>query len=315
MDTAKVAELKQFISLCKSNPGVLQDPSLSFFNDYLRSLGAEIPRDKESVDHAMGESGGASDDEIIESDIELDEAYLETDNDPPQQMGDPYVEVSEESRDAAQLSKAKAMDALSEGNLEEAVQHLTEAIISNPTSAILHASRASIFLKMNKPNAAIRDADAALQINPDSAKGYKSRGMARAMLGQWEEAAKDLHVASNLDYDEEIAAALKKVEPNAHKIEEHRRKYERLRKEREMRKAQRERQRRQAEAEAKRREQSSAPSPEVEGCYSDPHRFKKSSTPSLWIQRLEKIMSCRFKARYTPNRDQIVPVSRRVLGR
>lgn len=30
-------------------------------------------------------------------------------------MGDPSVEVSEESRDAAQLSKAKAMDALSEG--------------------------------------------------------------------------------------------------------------------------------------------------------------------------------------------------------
>ena len=52
---------------------------------------------------------------------------------------------------------------------------------------------------------------AKLQINPDSAKGYKSRGMARAMLGQWEEAAKDLHVASKLDYDEEISAVLKKV--------------------------------------------------------------------------------------------------------
>ena len=49
------------------------------------------------------------------------------------------------------------------------------------------------------------------QINPDSAKGYKSRGVARAMLGQWEEAAKDLHVASKLDYDEEINAVLKKV--------------------------------------------------------------------------------------------------------
>uniref|UniRef100_A0A7C9DZ07 Uncharacterized protein n=1 Tax=Opuntia streptacantha TaxID=393608 RepID=A0A7C9DZ07_OPUST len=82
----------------------------------------------------------------------------------------------------------------------------------------------------------------------DSAKGYKSRGMARAMLGQWEEAAKDLHVASKLDYDEEIGAILKKVEPNAHKIEEHRRKYDRLRKEREERKIQRERQRRRAEA-------------------------------------------------------------------
>lgn len=31
------------------------------------------------------------------------------------------------------------------------------------------------------------------------------------MLGQWEEAAKDLHVASKLDYDEEINAVLKKV--------------------------------------------------------------------------------------------------------
>lgn len=50
-----------------------------------------------------------------------------------------------------------------------------------------------------------------LQINPDSAKGYKSRGIARAMLGQWAESAKDLHVASNIDYDEEISAVLKKV--------------------------------------------------------------------------------------------------------
>lgn len=31
------------------------------------------------------------------------------------------------------------------------------------------------------------------------------------MLGQWQEAAKDLHLASKLDYDEEISAVLKKV--------------------------------------------------------------------------------------------------------
>ena len=35
--------------------------------------------------------------------------------------------------------------------------------------------------------------------------------MAKAALGQWQEAAKDLHLASKLDYDEEIAEALKKV--------------------------------------------------------------------------------------------------------
>lgn len=52
-----------------------------------------------------------------------------------------------------------------------------------------------------------------VKINPDSAKGFKVRGMAQAMLGQWEEAARDLRVASKLDYDEEIGVALKKVLP------------------------------------------------------------------------------------------------------
>ncbi|KAF5956135.1 hypothetical protein HYC85_008991 [Camellia sinensis] len=78
----------------------------------------------------------------------------------------------------------------------------------------------------------------------DSAKGYKSRGMAWAML----EAAKGLHLASKLDYDEEISVVLKKVEPNAQKIEERCRKHEKLHKEQEERKIERERQRHHAEA-------------------------------------------------------------------
>jgi suppressor of tumorigenicity protein 13 len=35
--------------------------------------------------------------------------------------------------------------------------------------------------------------------------------MANAMLGKWEAAARDLHAASNIDYDDEISAVLKKV--------------------------------------------------------------------------------------------------------
>ncbi|XP_058108215.1 TPR repeat-containing thioredoxin TDX-like isoform X2 [Magnolia sinica] len=269
MDASKITELKLFVDQCKSNPSILNDPSLSFFKNYLLSLGARIPQNpKQSMsdegNNDMVEEDNAKDrksnqstenddsivDEIVESDIELEGEVVEPDNDPPQKMGDPSVEITEESCDAAQMSKAKAMDVISEGKLDEAIEHLTEAIILNPSSAILYATRASVFVKMNKPNAAIRDADAALQINPDSAKGYKSRGMARALLGQWEEAASDLHLASKLDYDEEISSVLKKVEPNAHKIEEHRRKYERLRKEQELRKAERERQHQQAELKA-----------------------------------------------------------------
>uniref|UniRef100_A0A0E0MDH7 STI1 domain-containing protein n=1 Tax=Oryza punctata TaxID=4537 RepID=A0A0E0MDH7_ORYPU len=204
------------------------------------------------------------DQDIVESDLELEGDIVESDHqDPPQKMGDPSIDVTEENRDASQEAKSKAMEAMSEGKLEEAIDHLTKAILLNPLSAIMYGTRASVFIKMKKPVAAIRDANAALEINPDSAKGYKTRGMAYAMLGKWEEAAHDLHTASNMDYDDEINAVLKKVEPNAHKIMEHRRKYERLRKEREEKRAERDRFRRRAEAQAaydkaKRKEQSSS---------------------------------------------------------
>ncbi|RDX77037.1 FAM10 family protein, partial [Mucuna pruriens] len=276
MDASKLNQLKHFVEQCKSNPSILADPSLSFFRDYLESLGAKIPEsgysksrdvdsdeDIEDVVEEQEKVEEVEEDEIVESDVELEGETCEPDDDPPQKMGDPSVEVTEENRDASQMAKVKAMEAISEGNLEEAIENLTEAILLNPTSAIMYATRASVYIKMKKPNAAIRDANAALEINPDSAKGYKSRGIARALLGQWEEAAKDLHVASKLDYDEEINAVLKKVEPNAHKIEEHRRKYERLHKERDEKKKERERQRRRAEAQAayekaKKKEQSSS---------------------------------------------------------
>ncbi|QCD85459.1 suppressor of tumorigenicity protein 13 [Vigna unguiculata] len=197
MEEGKLRELKQFIESCRSNPSLLHNPSLSFFKAYLLSLGARIPPQPKTEPGDFYETKPdpplSAQDDLVESDIELDNAdVVEPDNDPPQKMGDPSVEVTEENRNAAQL--------------------------------------ANVFVKLKKPNAAIRDADTALKINPDSAKGYKIRGMSRAMLGLWEEAASDLHVASKLDYDEELSTVLKKVEPNARKIEEHRRKYDRLRK-------------------------------------------------------------------------------------
>ncbi|KAF1862246.1 hypothetical protein Lal_00026770 [Lupinus albus] len=226
MEARKVRELKQFIEECKSNPSILHNPTLSFFKSYLLSLGAQVPplhepkHEPVNYDDNMPTTDFSTkeEDDIMESDIELDNTdVVEPDNDPPQTMGNPNP-----SSEGCCTSK-----------LDQALDHLTEAILLNPLSAILYATRASVFLKLKKPNAAIRDADYALKINPDSAKGFKMRGMARAMLGLWEEAAIDLHVASKIDYDEEIGLALKKVEPNARKIEEHRRKYERLRKQKE----------------------------------------------------------------------------------
>lgn len=112
----------------------------------------------------------------------------------------------------------------------------------------------SVLIKLKKPNAAIRDCDVAVEINPDSAQGYKWRGRAHQLLGHWEEAAKDLQTACKLDFDEDSNIWLKEIKPKvcwcwwrlcsllhsfshsqAERIREHKLKQDRRRRERDIR--------------------------------------------------------------------------------
>ncbi|XP_063284238.1 hsc70-interacting protein [Pelobates fuscus] len=120
------------------------------------------------------------------------------------------------------------------GELQNSIDLFTEAIKLNPLTAILYAKRASVYVMLQRPNAAIRDCNRAIVINPDSAQPYKWRGKAHRLLGHWEEAARDLAMACKLDYDEDASVMLKEVQPRAQKIAEHRRKYERKQAEREI---------------------------------------------------------------------------------
>ena len=75
-----------------------------------------------------------------------------------------------------------AIDALNDGELQKAIDLFADAIKLNPRLAILYAKRASVFIKLQKPNAAIRDCDRAIEINPDSAQPYKWQGKAQGLL-------------------------------------------------------------------------------------------------------------------------------------
>lgn len=134
-------------------------------------------------------------------------------------------------------------------HLVDAVNSYTEAILLNPT-ALFYAKRGQAFLKLSKPNAAIRDCDQALKLNPDSASAYKFRGRAQRLLGNWEEAAKNLRQACKLDYDDETDEWLKEVTPNAKKLEQHKIKQERRKAEKDL-KERKERVRRAQEANKK----------------------------------------------------------------
>lgn len=93
-------------------------------------------------------------------------------------MGPPgEVELSELDHDRLVDLKSAAGALASEGRHADAVESFTRAIKLSP-SALLYAKRADCYLKLKKPNAAIRDCDAALALNPDSAKAFKARGIA-----------------------------------------------------------------------------------------------------------------------------------------
>ncbi|XP_012708418.1 hsc70-interacting protein [Fundulus heteroclitus] len=256
MDPRKVTELKGFVQLCESNPGILHLPEMGFFRTWLHSMGANIPPPTKKQDSCQGgcpcgpspsaapppepEPEVPVDPESEESEIEIDnEGVIEPDTDEPQDMGEfESAEITEEMMDQANEKKIEAINALGEGDLQKALDLFTEAIKLNPRLAILYAKRASVYIKMQKPNAAIRDCNRAISINPDSAQPYKWRGKAHRLLGHWEEAAKDLAIACKLDYDEDASALLKEVQPKANKILEHRRKYERKREEKEIKEKQ-----------------------------------------------------------------------------
>ncbi|KAF7248767.1 Hsc70-interacting protein [Varanus komodoensis] len=290
MDVRKLNELRAFVKLCKQNPAVLHAEEMRFFREWVESMGGTIPpapcntsaektAEAKPEEKKPEEPPKPPEPESEESDLEIDnEGVIEPDSDEPQAMGDESVEVTEEMMDQANEKKVEAINALGEaqnihqgshgtikdllifsGELQKAIDLFTEAIKLNPHLAILYAKRASVFVKMQKPNAAIRDCDRAIQINPDSAQTYKWRGKAHRLLGHWEEAARDLSLACKLDYDDEASAMLKEVQPRAQKIAEHRRKYERKREEKEIRdrlervkKAREEHERAQREEEARR---------------------------------------------------------------
>uniref|UniRef100_A0A1I8E9T6 TPR_REGION domain-containing protein n=1 Tax=Wuchereria bancrofti TaxID=6293 RepID=A0A1I8E9T6_WUCBA len=234
----QVELLRQFVNICKSNPAILHEPRFKFYRDYLESLGAKLP--PSSSETKSSEPTGHNEEIPIkqaesEDELELDmSGVIKGEEDELLPMGDDNKEITEEDMEKATDQRMLAVKAFNEGNFEEAVLHFTSAIELNPGLAVLHAKRANALLKLNKPNGAIRDCDKAISLNSDSAQGYKFRGRAHRLLGNFVEAHRDLAMACKLDYDDEANVWLKEVESNAKKILEHNRNKERRKEEREL---------------------------------------------------------------------------------
>ncbi|XP_054847646.1 putative protein FAM10A4 [Eublepharis macularius] len=226
MDLRRVRNLQALINAYQQDPGLVGAKQLTLLrahmenilNAYTDVFGRKAVKEE---DKSEATTSNESD-----SDIDEDGEILEPDQDVPQEMGDENVRLTSEMMDQADEKREEAFDALEKGHLQRALALFTEAIKLNPQSSVTYVNRASVFVKLKKPTAAIRDCNKASQINSKSTLPYKWRGKAYILLGQWKKAAEDFTMASKWDCDEETSALLQMVQLRLRRIAEDHQKYE-----------------------------------------------------------------------------------------
>ena len=82
---AALDQLKGFITLCRSKPEVLHNEELTFFSDYLLSMGASLPPkpDQKPKEEQKSEPKAAAKDQEpdVEMEVESEESDVELDMD------------------------------------------------------------------------------------------------------------------------------------------------------------------------------------------------------------------------------------------
>jgi suppressor of tumorigenicity protein 13 len=86
------------------------------------------------------------------------------------------TEPSEAALAKADAARQAATSAIAAGDVESALERLTEALIDAP-SALLFSLRGDLLLKLRRPIAALHDAEAALAFNVNSVRALKVRQM------------------------------------------------------------------------------------------------------------------------------------------
>jgi WD40 repeat protein/Flp pilus assembly protein TadD len=94
--------------------------------------------------------------------------------------------ADEPALNAADLNK-QSLEQIRQGNFEEAIATLSEAIALDPEFANAYHNRGEVYYKLDNYEQAIADYTTALELKPNNAVTYQRRGLAYFMLGNSEQ--------------------------------------------------------------------------------------------------------------------------------
>ena len=84
-------------------------------------------------------------------------------------------------------------------NFNEAIHHLTQAIVESPHDHTLYSNRSASYYNLSDYIKARDDGEKCIQVKGDWGKGYQRRAMALHALGQFDEAIQDYETGIKLD--------------------------------------------------------------------------------------------------------------------
>jgi len=222
IDRNNLEPAKELLNDLMRYPHLIHDPDLKFVKSFLlhfncRDLPAETcGKILSSSENTTCDSEGESDEVECEEDDfleeRIDDKLQAPETIPPPPCGtSPDVSPSESDMERATQLKQEAAEATSNGDLNKAINCLSSALLLVP-SALLYARRAEVLLLSRRPTAALTDCNRALELNPDSPKALKMRGLVQRAFGEWELALTDLKRGLAFDHDDAAAQTLRECE-------------------------------------------------------------------------------------------------------
>lgn len=131
-----------------------------------------------------------------------------------------HVESDEKALKQAEELKLEGNKAMARKDFDEAIQKYTEAIKLAPKNAVYLSNRAAAFSSLRDHESAVKDAEAAIEIDPSYSKAYSRLGLAKYALNKPKESFEAYKKGLEKEGDKPSDAMKKGYETAKRRVEE-----------------------------------------------------------------------------------------------